>query len=219
MICLTATHSTCRFEWLQLLYLHGDVTINYFFSSTKEGSCCTHHLLVVIEWHLTDGLIRYFRFTQVDICDFATAPLDAVLSKIEGANSAEKRAVSYHLEKCNSSLLYSFRPVRWWCILVCVLFAQCDTSYRCGPLASDTQLQHAIAFGRHTALGFVYKYPNNLNCDRVGFLGSCYRGHWLHSRHLKVFEQALCGPFTITIQQEIKCELVVHPSISSRLLT
>ena len=68
--------------------------------------------LVLIECHLTDGLIRYFRFTQVDIRDFATALLDAVLSKIEGAGSAEKVTESYHLTKRKSFLLSTSRPVR-----------------------------------------------------------------------------------------------------------
>ena len=40
-----------------------------------------------------------------------------------------------------------------------------------------------------------------------------------HSKGLKLFEQALCSPFPITIQQEIERELAVHPGINSCLLT
>ena len=63
--------------------------------------------LVLIEWDPTDGLIRCFRFTQVDIHDFATALLNAI---IEGAGIAEKVAESYHLTKRKSFLLSTSRP-------------------------------------------------------------------------------------------------------------
>ena len=62
----TATRSMCQFEWLHLLYLRGDVTVNFF----KWGRQLLYasSTMVLIEWYLTDGLICYFRFTQVFYC-------------------------------------------------------------------------------------------------------------------------------------------------------
>jgi hypothetical protein len=43
------------------------------------------------------------RFTQADIHDIAPSLLDAILTKIEAAGSAEKMAENDHLMKCMSA--------------------------------------------------------------------------------------------------------------------
>jgi hypothetical protein len=76
----TATRLMCRFGWLQLLYLRGNVTIDYcFFCKWGRQLSYAPPTLVLIEWDLTYGLIQCFSFTQVDIRDFATALLDTIL--------------------------------------------------------------------------------------------------------------------------------------------
>ena len=83
------------------------MTIDFLFFKRGRPLLYAPSALVLIEWDLTDGLILCFRFTQMDIHDFATALLDAI---IEGAGIAEKVAESYHLTKRKSFLLSTSRP-------------------------------------------------------------------------------------------------------------
>jgi hypothetical protein len=81
-----------------------------------------------------------FRFTQTDIHDISPALLDAILSKIEGAGSAEKVAENDHLMKCTPYLVL-FSPCQF---ANGVLFFFCtkrrDEGYRYGSADSNTRL-------------------------------------------------------------------------------
>jgi hypothetical protein len=84
-----------------------------------------------------------FRFTQTDIHDLSPALLDAILSKIEGAGSAEKVAENDHLMKCMPCFAlpapYQFAND----VFSGAFFSRTkrrDEGYRYGSADSDTRL-------------------------------------------------------------------------------
>jgi exportin-2 (importin alpha re-exporter) len=109
-----------------------------------------------------------FRFTQTDIHDISPALLDAILSKIEGAGSAEKVAENDHLMKCTPYFaLFSpcqfandvhFFSVQKGAMRVIVTARQTLTP------GYERTLQRLVGI-----LGVVSKNPSNPNFDQFIF--------------------------------------------------
>ncbi|KIM79693.1 hypothetical protein PILCRDRAFT_791278, partial [Piloderma croceum F 1598] len=121
-------------------------------------------------------------FTQTDIRDISPALLNAVLSKIEGAGSAEKVAENDHLMKCAMRVIVTARQTL-------------TPGY-------ERTLQRLVGI-----LGVVSKNPSNPNFDQFIFESISALMRFVVSgtpTTLPTFEQALFEPFTIIIQQEIE---------------
>ncbi|KAF8839712.1 Cse1-domain-containing protein [Paxillus ammoniavirescens] len=120
-------------------------------------------------------------FSQADVHDFAADLLSAVLTKIEGAGTPEKVAENDHLMKCAMRVIVSARQTLT-------------------PVYQQV-LQRLV-----NILGIISKNPSNPNFDQYIFesLSALLRFvvHGTPST-LPTFEQALFGPFTFILQQDI----------------
>ncbi|KAG6841642.1 hypothetical protein C0991_008627 [Blastosporella zonata] len=120
-------------------------------------------------------------FTQADIHDFAADLVDALLTKIESAGTAEKVAENDHLMKCVMRVIVTAR--------------QSMT-----PVFEQT-LARLVAI-----LGLISKNPSNPRFDQfifesiAGLMRFVVNGS---AATLPTFEQALFGPFTFILQQDI----------------
>ncbi|KAI9569377.1 armadillo-type protein [Boletus coccyginus] len=120
-------------------------------------------------------------FTQADVHDFAADLLNAVLAKIEGAGTPERVAENDHLMKCAMRVIVTARQTLT-------------------PVYQQV-LQRLVAI-----LGTISKNPSNPNFDQYIFESiSALMRFVVHGTPatLPTFEQALFGPFTIILQQDI----------------
>ncbi|KAN0094806.1 CAS/CSE protein, C-terminus domain containing protein [Tylopilus felleus] len=120
-------------------------------------------------------------FTQADVHDFAADLLNAVLSKIEGAGTPEKVAENDHLMKCAMRVIVTARQTLT-------------------PIYQQV-LQRLVAI-----LGTISKNPSNPNFDQYIFESIAALMRFIvHGTPatLSTFEQALFGPFTVILQQDI----------------
>ncbi|KAG6331701.1 hypothetical protein ID866_7388 [Astraeus odoratus] len=120
-------------------------------------------------------------FSQADVHDFAADLLSAILTKIEGAGSPEKVAENDHLMKCAMRIIVTARQT------ITPVYQQV--------------LQRLVGI-----LGVISKNPSNPNFDQYIFESlSALMRFVVHGTPstLPTFEQALFGPFTFIIQQDI----------------
>ncbi|KAH7910550.1 CAS/CSE protein [Hygrophoropsis aurantiaca] len=120
-------------------------------------------------------------FSQADIHDFAPDLLNAVLSKIEAAGSPEKVAENDHLMKCAMRVIVTARQT----------------------LTPTHQqiLQRLVGI-----LGIISKNPSNPNFDQYIFESISALMRFIvqgNPSTLPAFEEALFGPFTFILQQDI----------------
>ncbi|KAF9463182.1 CAS/CSE protein [Collybia nuda] len=120
-------------------------------------------------------------FAQADIHDLAPTLIEELLSKIESAGSAEKVAENDHLMKCVMRVIVTARQ-------------SLSPGY-------ERTLTRLVAI-----LGVISKNPSNPRFDQFifesisGLMRFVVSGN---SATLPSFEQALFGPFTIILQQDI----------------
>ncbi|KIJ59904.1 hypothetical protein HYDPIDRAFT_99775 [Hydnomerulius pinastri MD-312] len=120
-------------------------------------------------------------FSQADVHDFAADLLSAVLTKIEGAGTPEKVAENDHLMKCAMRVIVTARQTL-------------------SPVYQQV-LQRLV-----NILGIISKNPSNPNFDQYIFESlSALMRFVVHGNPttLETFEQALFGPFTFILQQDI----------------
>ncbi|KAH7929305.1 Cse1-domain-containing protein [Leucogyrophana mollusca] len=120
-------------------------------------------------------------FSQADIHDFAPNLLNAILSKIEGAGTPEKVAENDHLMKCAMRVIVTARQT-----LI--------------PVHQQT-LQRLVGI-----LGIISKNPSNPNFDQYIFESISALMRFVVEGNLgtlPAFEEALFGPFTFILQQDI----------------
>ncbi|KAJ8595722.1 Cse1-domain-containing protein [Rhizopogon salebrosus TDB-379] len=127
-------------------------------------------------------------FSQADIHDLAADLLNALLSKIEAAGPPEKVAENDHLMKCKS-ITYS-------CAMRIIVTARQTLT----PVYQQV-LQRLV-----NILGVIAKNPSNPNFDQYIFESISALLRFVVSgtpSTLPAFEQALFGPFTFILQQDI----------------
>lgn len=120
-------------------------------------------------------------FSQADIHDIAADLLNALLSKIEAASLPEKVAENDHLMKCAMRIIVTARQTLT-------------------PIYQQV-LQRLV-----NILGVIAKNPSNPNFDQYIFESISALLRFVVSgtpSTLHVFEQALFGPFTFILQQDI----------------
>lgn len=120
-------------------------------------------------------------FSQADIHDIAADLLNALLSKIEAASLPEKVAENDHLMKCAMRIIVTARQTLT-------------------PIYQQV-LQRLV-----NILGVIAKNPSNPNFDQYIFESISALLRFVVSgtpSTLPVFEQALFGPFTFILQQDI----------------
>ncbi|KAG5641488.1 hypothetical protein DXG03_005099 [Asterophora parasitica] len=120
-------------------------------------------------------------FAQADIHEFAPDLVDALLSKIESAGTAEKVAENDHLMKCVMRVVVTARQTL--------------------TPGFERMLGRLVAI-----LGLISKNPSNPRFDQFIFESIAGLMRFVVSGNaatLPAFEQALFGPFTIILQQDI----------------
>ncbi|KAH0831109.1 armadillo-type protein [Lanmaoa asiatica] len=120
-------------------------------------------------------------FTHADVQNFAADLLNAVLTKIEGAGTPEKAAENDHLMKCAMRVIVTARQTL-------------------------TPVYQQILQRLVSILGTISKNPSNPNFDQYIFESiSALMRFVVHGTPatLSTFEQALFGPFTFILQQDI----------------
>ncbi|KAG1767590.1 CAS/CSE protein [Suillus placidus] len=120
-------------------------------------------------------------FSQTDIHDLAADLLDALLNKIEAAGPPEKVAENDHLMKCAMRIIVTARQTLT-------------------PVYQQV-LQRLV-----NILGVIAKNPSNPNFDQYIFESISALLRFVvsgTSSTLPTFEQALFGPFTLILQQDI----------------
>lgn len=120
-------------------------------------------------------------FSQADIHDIAADLLNALLSKIEAASLPEKVAENDHLMKCAMRIIVTARQTLT-------------------PIYQQV-LQRLV-----NILGVIAKNPSNPNFDQYIFESISALLRFVVSgtpSTLPVFEQALFGPFTFILQQDV----------------
>ncbi|KAG6917213.1 hypothetical protein DXG01_003418 [Tephrocybe rancida] len=120
-------------------------------------------------------------FAQADIHDFAADLMDALLTKIESAGTAEKVAENDHLMKCAMRVVVTARQTL--------------------TPKFERILARLVAI-----LGVISKNPSNPRFDQFIFESIAGLMRFVVSgtpTTLPVFEQALFGPFTFILQQDI----------------
>ncbi|KAF5378153.1 hypothetical protein D9615_007619 [Tricholomella constricta] len=120
-------------------------------------------------------------FAQGDIHEFAPDLVDALLTKIESAGTAEKVAENDHLMKCVMRVIVTARQTL--------------------TPGFERTLGRLVAI-----LGLISKNPSNPRFDQFIFESIAGLMRFVVSGNaatLQVFEQALFGPFTIILQQDI----------------
>ncbi|KAG5652934.1 hypothetical protein H0H81_003010 [Sphagnurus paluster] len=120
-------------------------------------------------------------FAQADIHELAADLVDAILSKIESAGTAEKVAENDHLMKCLMRVIVTARQTL--------------------TPGFERTLARLVAI-----LGLISKNPSNPRFDQFIFESIAGLMRFVVSGNaatLPVFEQALFGPFTVILQQDI----------------
>ncbi|OAX36460.1 Cse1-domain-containing protein [Rhizopogon vinicolor AM-OR11-026] len=120
-------------------------------------------------------------FSQADIHDIAADLLNALLSKIEAAGPPEKVAENDHLMKCAMRIIVTARQTL-------------------------TPVYQQILQRLVNVLGIIAKNPSNPNFDQYIFESISALLRFVVSgtpSTLPTFEQALFGPFTFILQQDI----------------
>ncbi|KAG2034488.1 CAS/CSE protein [Suillus americanus] len=120
-------------------------------------------------------------FSQADIHDLAADLLNALLNKIEAAGPPEKVAENDHLMKCTMRIIVTARQTLT-------------------PVYQQV-LQRLV-----NILGVIAKNPSNPNFDQYIFESISALLRFVvsgTSSTLPTFEQALFGPFTLILQQDI----------------
>lgn len=120
-------------------------------------------------------------FAQADIHEFALSLVEGLLTKIESAGTAEKVAENDHLMKCLMRVILTARQTL-------------------------TPGYERILARLVTILGVISKNPSNPRFDQFIFESISGLMRFIVSGNattLPTFEQALFGPFTIILQQDI----------------
>ncbi|KAI9001554.1 Cse1-domain-containing protein [Trametes punicea] len=148
---------------------------------SSENYVCYTYAAISIERILFIRQGNQLMFSSADIKDIAPQTLDALLSKIEKAPTPEKVAENDYLMKCAMRVIITAR----------------------GALAEGYErlLQRLVAI-----LGVISKNPSNPNFDQYIFesISALMRFVVQANRTtLPTFEQALFGPFTVILQQDI----------------
>ncbi|KAK0485031.1 CAS/CSE protein [Armillaria novae-zelandiae] len=142
--------------------------------------CCTY-AAITIDRILFIKQGGQLLFTQADVRNFAAELLNALLTKIESARTPEKMAENDHLMKCVMRVVFTARES----------FA---------PRYEQT-LARLVAI-----LGVISKNPSNPKFDQYIFESISGLIRFIASgnpAYLATFEQALFGPFTVILQQDI----------------
>ncbi|KAK0446106.1 CAS/CSE protein [Armillaria borealis] len=142
--------------------------------------CCTY-AAITIDRILFIKQGGQLLFTQADVHDFAADLLNALLTKIESAGTPEKMAENDHLMKCVMRVVFTARE---------------------GLIPRYEQtLARLVAI-----LGVISKNPSNPKFDQYIFESISGLIRFIASgnpAYLATFEQALFGPFTVILQQDI----------------
>ncbi|KAK0469414.1 CAS/CSE protein [Desarmillaria tabescens] len=142
--------------------------------------CCTY-AAITIDRILFIKQGGQLLFTQTDIHDFAADLLNALLTKIESAGTPEKVAENDHLMKCVMRVIFTARD-------------GLTPGY-------EQTLARLVAI-----LGVISKNPSNPKFDQYIFESISGLIRFIAPAtptNLTTFEQALFGPFTIILQQDI----------------
>ncbi|KAH8833705.1 Cse1-domain-containing protein [Flagelloscypha sp. PMI_526] len=121
-------------------------------------------------------------FSQADVQSFALDLINALLGKIEGAGTAEKVAENDHLMKCVMRVVMTTKS---------------------GLVSGFEPLLNRLV----VILGVISKNPSNPNFDQYIFETISALMRFVVNGNpvtLPTFENALFGPFTIIIQQDIE---------------
>ncbi|KIK96918.1 hypothetical protein PAXRUDRAFT_825478 [Paxillus rubicundulus Ve08.2h10] len=148
---------------------------------TSENYVAYTYAAITIDRILSIKRGAQLLFSQADVHDFAADLLSAVLTKIEGAGTPEKVAENDHLMKCAMRVIVSARQTLT-------------------PVYQQV-LQRLV-----NILGIISKNPSNPNFDQYIFESiSALLRFVVHGTPstLPTFEQALFGPFTFVLQQDI----------------
>ncbi|OCH89837.1 Cse1-domain-containing protein [Obba rivulosa] len=148
---------------------------------SSENYVCYTYAAISIERVLFIKQGNQLLFTQADIHEIAPAMLDSLLTKVESAGTPEKVAENDYLMKCVMRVIITARST----------FA---TGY-------DRILQRIVGI-----LGVISKNPSNPNFDQYIFESLSALMRFVVAANpssLPTFEQALFGPFTIILQQDI----------------
>ncbi|EJF64481.1 importin alpha re-exporter, partial [Dichomitus squalens LYAD-421 SS1] len=148
---------------------------------SSDNYVCYTYAAISIERILFIRQGTQLMFTQADVQDVAPGLLNALLSKVEKAPTAEKMAENDYLMKCAMRVVVTARST----------FAD----------GYDQILQRLVAI-----LGVISKNPSNPNFDQYIFESIAALMRFVVQANpsaLPRFEQALFGPFTIIIQQDI----------------
>ena len=139
------------------------------------------------------------RFAQADVAELAPHIIDALLAKIEKQGTPEKVAENDYLMKC----LFSFRR-QWLSSLTVILVGIMRVIMTArSSLAQGYEriLQRFVAI-----LGNISRNPSNPNFDQYIFESISALMRFIVAANpasLPTFEQALFGPATIILQQDI----------------
>ncbi|KAI0329277.1 Cse1-domain-containing protein [Cubamyces sp. BRFM 1775] len=148
---------------------------------SSENYVCYTYAAISIERILFIRQGNQLMFASADIKDIAPQMLDALLSKVEKAPTPEKVAENDYLMKCAMRVIVTAR----------------------GALADEYArlLQRLVA-----VLGVISKNPSNPNFDQYIFESISALMRFVVQANpstLPTFEEALFGPFTIILQQDI----------------
>ncbi|KAI0933051.1 hypothetical protein AcW1_000014 [Taiwanofungus camphoratus] len=147
----------------------------------SENYVCYTYAAISIERILFIRQGTKLLFNQGDIHEIAPSLLDALLNKIEKAGTPEKVAENDYLMKCAMRVIITARSAL-------------ATGY-------ERTLQRLVGI-----LGVISKNPSNPNFDQYIFESISALMRFIVAANpssLAVFEQALFGPFTIILQQDI----------------
>ncbi|KAI0648900.1 Cse1-domain-containing protein [Trametes meyenii] len=148
---------------------------------SSDNYVCYTYAAISIERILFIRQGNQLLFSQVDVKDIAPQTLDALLSRVEKAPTPEKVAENDYLMKCAMRVIITAR-------------AELVNGY-------ERLLQRLVA-----VLGAISKNPSNPNFDQYIFESiSALMRFVVQAKPdtLRTFEQALFGPFTIILQQDI----------------
>ncbi|KAI0350026.1 Cse1-domain-containing protein [Trametes cingulata] len=148
---------------------------------SSDNYVCYTYAAISIERILFIRQGNQLMFSQADIKDIAPQMLDALFAKIEKAPTPEKMAENDYLMKCAMRVIITARS----------------------GLADGYErlLQRLVAI-----LGVISKNPSNPNFDQYIFESISALMRFVVQANpstLATFEQALFGPFTIILQQDI----------------
>ncbi|KAH9947043.1 Cse1-domain-containing protein [Amylocystis lapponica] len=147
----------------------------------SDNYVCYTYAAISIERMLFIKQGTQLLFSQADIHEIAPHLLDALLKKVEGAGTAEKVAENDYLMKCAMRVIITARSTL--------------------ATGFERVLQRLVGI-----LGVISKNPSNPNFDQYIFESISALMRFVvaaDSSTLATFEQALFGPFTIILQQDI----------------